>query len=157
MWLNQRGREAHGIVAPGKEAEDLKAEICTRLRGLRDEEKGEIGINEMFDTAKLYQGPYMADAPDIIIGYNPGYRVSWDCATGVIAGPVFEDNVKAWSGDHCIDPRLVPGIFLCTKKISREDPALIDIAPTTLELFGLKPLKHMDGRPLFDEKSLADA
>ena len=37
-------------------------------------------------------------------GYNAGYRCSWDMATGVVAGNLFEDNVKAWSGDHCIDP-----------------------------------------------------
>ena len=157
MWLNVKGREAHGIVEPGKEAAALKQELCDRLRGLRDEEKGQIGINEMFDTAKLYQGPYMTDAPDIIIGYNPGYRVSWDCATGVVSGQVFEDNVKAWSGDHCIDPRLVPGVFFCTRKIAKKDPALIDIAPTTLRLFGLEPPKHMDGQWLFDDKGFADA
>jgi predicted AlkP superfamily phosphohydrolase/phosphomutase len=153
MWLNVKGREAHGIVEPGKEAQALRAELISKLRGLRDEEKGEVGINEMFDTDKLYSGPYMSDAPDLIIGYNPGYRVSWDCATGVVAGPVFEDNTKAWSGDHCIDPRLVPGVFFCTKKIQKKDPALIDIAPTTLKLFGVDPPKHMDGAPLFDSEA----
>jgi len=157
MWLNLRGREAHGIVEPGKEAQELKRELMARLRALRDEEKGEVGINEMFDTAALYQGPYLSDAPDLIIGYNAGYRVSWDCATGMVSGPVFEDNRKAWSGDHCIDPRLVPGIFLCTKKISKKDPALIDIAPTTLRLFGLEPPKHMDGEPLFDKEAFSRA
>jgi hypothetical protein len=37
----------------------------------------------------------------------------------VVAGPVFEDNVKAWSGDHCIDPRLVPGVFFCNRTVER--------------------------------------
>ena len=53
-----------------------------------------------------------SNAPDLMIGYNAGYRASWDGATGVVAGPVFDDNTKAWSGDHCIDPRLVPGRVL---------------------------------------------
>jgi hypothetical protein len=65
------------------------------------------------------------------------------------SGPVFEDNVKAWSGDHIVDPRLVPGIFFCTEPIDVEDPGLVDIAPTVLRLFGLEPPPHMDGRPLF--------
>ncbi len=155
MWLNLKGREAHGIVEPGNPAQELKRELMAKLRGLRDEEKREVGINEMFDTAALYQGPYLSDAPDLIIGYNAGYRVSWDCATGMISGPVFEDNRKAWSGDHCIDPRLVPGIFLCSKKIRKKDPALIDIAPTTLRLFGLDPPKHMDGEPLLDAEAFS--
>ena len=81
--------------------------------------------------------------------------MSWDCATGVVAGPVFEDNVKAWSGDHCVDPRLVPGVFFCNRKIDRESPSLVDIAPTVLRLFGLEPPPHMDGEPLFSEGTLA--
>lgn len=118
-----------------------------KLRGLRDEEKKGVGINEAFDTAEIYDGPY-SSAPDFVIGYNAGYRTSWDCATGVVAGPVFEDNVKAWSGDHCIDPRLVPGVFFCNRKVTAEEPALVDIAPTALKLFGIEPPAHMDGRPL---------
>lgn len=149
MYLNLEGREAEGIVKPGREATELKVEIATKLRGLIDAEKGEIGINEAFETAKLYTGPYLVNAPDWLIGYNAGYRTSWDCATGVVAGPVFEDNVKAWSGDHCIDPRIVPGIFFCNRKIDDDDPALMDIAPTALRLFGLDPPAHMDGKALF--------
>ena len=117
LFLNLEGREAQGIVAPGAEAAALKAEIVAKLHGLRDEEKKAVGINEAFDTAALYAGPYLENAPDLIIGYNAGYRISWDCATGVVAGAVFEDNLKPWSGDHCVDPRLVPGVFFCNRKM----------------------------------------
>ncbi len=109
MFLNIRGREAMGTVEPGAAAQALKAEIIGKLHALRDNEKNAVGVNEAFDTSKLYQGPYLQNAPDLLIGYAPGYRTSWDCASGVVAGHVFEDNVKAWSGDHCVDPREVPG------------------------------------------------
>ena len=148
MFLNVKGREQHGIVAPGAEVAALKREIIGKLNGLLDSETGQIGIREAFDTSALYSGPYLENAPDLLIGYNAGYRTSWDCATGVVAAPVFEDNVKAWSGDHCIDPRLVPGVFFCNRSIESDDPALIDIAPTALKLFGIEPPAHMDGRPL---------
>jgi predicted AlkP superfamily phosphohydrolase/phosphomutase len=148
MFLNLKGREQHGIVEPGAGAAAVKAEIIRKLNGLRDEEKGEIGVREAFDTALLYSGPYLENAPDLLIGYNAGYRTSWDCATGMVAGPVFEDNVKAWSGDHCIDPRLVPGVFFCNRRVDTEDPALIDIAPTALRLFGIDPPAYMDGKVL---------
>ena len=118
-----------------------------------DDEKSEVGVNEAFITANLYTGPYLGNAPDLLIGYNAGYRTSWDCATGMVSGPVFEDNVKAWSGDHCIDPRLVPGVLFCNRAIDDDDPALIDIAPTALKLFGLKPPAHMDGKALFEASS----
>jgi predicted AlkP superfamily phosphohydrolase/phosphomutase len=150
IYLNVKGREAQGTVAPGDDVRVLKAELVSRLSGLRDEEKGEVGIREAFDTGALYQGPYVAEAPDLLIGYNAGYRASWDCATGVVAGPVFEDNTKAWSGDHTVDPRLVPGVLFCTHVVGAEDPGLIDIAPTVLKIFGQTPPPHMDGRALWD-------
>ena len=148
MFLNVRGREAQGVVEPRTEVAALKAELIARLNGLRDAERDAIAIREAFDTATLYTGPYVANAPDLLIGYNAGYRASWDGATGVVAGPVFDDNTKAWSGDHCIDPRLVPGVFFCNRSIESADPALIDIAPTALRLFGIEPPAYMDGRPL---------
>jgi predicted AlkP superfamily phosphohydrolase/phosphomutase len=148
MYLNLRGREAHGVVQPGAEADGLKAEIVAKLNGLRDDAMREVGVREVFDTARIYDGPYRDNAPDLLIGYNAGYRTSWDCASGVVAGPVFEDNVKPWSGDHCIDPRLVPGVFFCNRAITEEEPALVDIAPTALRLFGIEPPRYMDGRPL---------
>ncbi|MEE8368858.1 MAG: alkaline phosphatase family protein, partial [Thermoanaerobaculia bacterium] len=153
MFLNIKDRESEGIVAAGEEVEALKAEIIAKLNGLMDPEKGEVGINEAFDTAKLYQGPYKGNAPDLLIGYNKGYRTSWDCASGVVSGPLFEDNTKAWSGDHCVDPRIVPGVIFCNRQIDKDDPAIIDIAPTVLELFGIAPPAHMDGRSLFTTKN----
>jgi predicted AlkP superfamily phosphohydrolase/phosphomutase len=157
MFLNLEGREASGIVKPGEEAAALKQELMRKLAGLKDPEAGKVAINELFETARLYQGPYIGNAPDFLIGYNEGYRVSWDCATGVVAGPIFEDNVKAWSGDHCVDPRLVPGVFFCNRKIDRADPGLVDIAPTALRVFGMDPPAHMEGRPLFEKDPLAAA
>jgi predicted AlkP superfamily phosphohydrolase/phosphomutase len=148
MYLNIKGRETEGTVEPGDEARALKAELISKLNGLRDEEEDRVGINEVFDAAKVYDGPYTGNAPDLLIGYNAGYRVSWDCASGVVAGPTFEDNTKAWSGDHCLDPRLVPGVFFCSHAIDEDDPALIDIAPTALKLFGLEPARHMEGKVL---------
>ena len=157
MFLNVKGREGQGIVEQGAEADALKAELISKLNGLKDEEKGDVGIKEVFDTAEVYGGPYIGNAPDLIIGYNGGYRISWDCATGMVSGPVFEDNIKAWSGDHCIDPRLVPGVLFCNRAIESEDPALIDIAPSALRLFGLEPPKHMDGKSLFSKEAFQGA
>jgi len=154
IFLNIEGREAQGIVKPGAEVEALKAELKKGLDGLEDDEKGVVAINEAFDTDVLYRGPYKGNAPDLLIGYNHGYRISWDCASGVVAGAVFEDNVKAWSGDHIVDPRLVPGVFLANHPIEKDDPAIIDLAPTVLSLFGLTPPPHMEGRPIVAGTSL---
>ncbi|MEJ2342419.1 MAG: alkaline phosphatase family protein, partial [Gemmatimonadales bacterium] len=157
LFLNVEGREAKGIVKSGEEAEALKAELIGRLSGLIDEQSGETAIQEAFDTASLYSGPYLKNGPDVLIGYNVGYRISWDGATGVVEGPIFTDNVKPWSGDHGIDPRLVPGVFFSDRSIGCDDPALIDVAPSALWLFGIQPPSYMDGKVLFTEDFTAVA
>jgi len=153
LFINLKGREEHGIVEVGAESEALKAELISKLSGLVDTDKDEVGINEAFDTDQIYRGPYKGNAPDLLIGYNHGYRISWDCASGKVAGPVFEDNVKAWSGDHIVDPRLVPGIFLCNHSIARKDPHIVDLAPTIMTLFGVAKAPHMEGSSLIDASS----
>jgi predicted AlkP superfamily phosphohydrolase/phosphomutase len=155
IYINQKGREAHGIVPPGDETKKLKAELSSRLAGLKDDKDGCTAINKLFDQDEIPPGPYKENCPDLIVGYNEGYRVSWDSVTGVVNEIIFEDNAKAWSGDHCIDPRLVPGVFFCSSKINTETPHIIDIAPTALELFGISPPPHMDGRALLDPKNFS--
>ncbi len=148
IYLNIKGREAKGIVGPGAEAEALKAELVRKLGGLKDDAKGAVAINRLYDTAAVYSGPYKENAPDLIVGYAEGYRVSWDSVTGKVDATVFEDNVKAWGGDHCIDPQVVPGVLFTSIPLKEKDPSIMDVAPTVLELFGVKPPAHMDGRSL---------
>jgi hypothetical protein len=61
---------------------------------------------------------------------------------------VFHDNLKAWSGDHIIDPKLVPGVLLCNRKLAAAAPHITDLAPTILEHFGVPVPGHMDGKAL---------
>lgn len=150
VYLNLRGREAKGVVTPGEDAAGLKSELVRKLAGLKDSAGGSTAILRVYDRDSVYAGPFKDNAPDLIIGYNEGYRASWDGVTGIVNSVVFEDNTKAWSGDHCIDPALVPGVFFSNRKIRTKDPSIMDIAPTALELFGLTPPPHMDGRGLIE-------
>lgn len=155
LFLNLKGREDRGIVSPGDEAKALKADLVRQLTGLRDDIAGEVAITEAYDRDKIYKGPYKENAPDLVIGYNQGYRASWDSVTGIVNATIFEDNTKAWSGDHCIDPRHVPGVFFCSQKTSTKTPSIMDIAPTVLTIFGLPVPAHMDGRSLVDASPLS--
>jgi len=152
IYLNVKGREAEGIVDPA-EADALRDEIAEKLGGLVDPETGEVAINTVYNTRKIYRGPYTVEAPDLIPGYNDGYRVGWETAIGEVTDALFHDNKKAWSGDHCVDPKLVPGMFFCNRRVHDESPRLMDLGPTTLRLFGVDVPRHMDGRPL----TVADA
>jgi predicted AlkP superfamily phosphohydrolase/phosphomutase len=147
LYLNVKGREREGIVNAGKEAEALKDELREKLNGLVDPVLGTVAITGMFDCDGVYAGPYVDNAPDLIVGYGKGFRASWDSVMGKVTGTIFEDNIKAWSGDHCVDPRLVPGVLFSNRKITVEKPAIVDVAPTIMKLFGLALPSYFDGKP----------
>lgn len=152
MFINQEGREAQGIVEPGAATKQLVQELASRLTGLKDPERDEVAIHEAVPRGKVYKGPYTRAAPDLIMGYRAGYRVSWDAAVGKCGPVVFSDNTKAWSGDHCIHPELVPGVLFSNIKLNGQNANIIDVAPTALELFGVEKPAYMDGTSLLREE-----
>jgi len=154
IYLNLKGREAKGIVEPGEEAQKLRKEICEKLTGLKDPQTGEVAIRKAYDAYEYLSGPYLENSPDIIVGYNEGYRMDWDGTLGVVNEKIFSDNTKSWSGDHCIDPELVPGILFTNLKLSTDDCWIADLAPTILRLFDLKVPAYIDGRCLLTQKEL---
>ena len=149
LYINKKGREAQGIVAAGDEMREVKRAIIDGLTGLPDEEAGEIAINDVFDVTEVHsRGPYAEAGLDLIVGYNRGYRASWQGAVGQVMPSVFFDNTKSWSGDHCVDPRLVPGVIYSTHPVKSADPGIMDLAPTVLDLFGVEVPGHMNGKVL---------
>jgi len=149
LYINQKDREAQGIVAAGEETRAVKRRLIEGLSGLRDEQCEEVAINDVFDIDQVHgAGPYKNNGPDLIVGYNRGYRASWQGAVGRVSDSVLSDNTKSWSGDHCIDPRLVPGVLFSNLRVASRDPAIHDLAPTILNLFGVDVPSHMTGRAL---------
>jgi predicted AlkP superfamily phosphohydrolase/phosphomutase len=157
LFINRVGREKHGIVKPGAELEALCAELKQKLEALQDPLDGQPVIKEAFLTHEIHSGPYADAAPELLIGYHKGYRHSWECAVGAVTREVFSDNTRSWSGDHCVDPRLVPGVFWCNRRIATDTPRLIDMAPTVLDLFGIPIPGYMQGRPLFGAERKPEA
>jgi len=149
IFINKKGREGEGIVEDGDYI-PLKNEIRSKLKGLVDSETEEVAITDVVDTRNSFSGPYIDNAPDLMISYNVGYRTSWGCAKGRVTETIFDDNNKKWSGDHCIDPKLVPGILFCNRTIASEYPDIRDIAPTVLKLLGVKIPAYMEGNPLIE-------
>jgi predicted AlkP superfamily phosphohydrolase/phosphomutase len=148
IFVNIKDKFSQGIVDPGEEAERLRDEIAQRLAAVIDPKTGNKGIKRVFVAPKTYRGPYKDQAPDLIVGYDRGYRVSWDAAIGRTSKDIFHDNTKAWSGDHCVDPSVVPGVLFCNRPIESDNPRLLDIGPTVLDMFGVAVPDYMDGKAL---------
>jgi len=148
IFLNIKDKYSQGIVAAGSEADGLREEIAECLAKLADPVSGKSAIKRVYQAPKFYRGPYKDHAPDLIVGYERGYRVSWEAAIGKTTKDVFHDNTKAWSGDHCVDPSVVPGVLFCNRPVESEHPRLLDIGPTVLDMFGVAVPEYMDGKAL---------
>lgn len=148
IFLNLKGREGQGIVNPKTEAPHLRDEIAAKLTELIDPLRNQKAVKAVYNAWKIYRGPYRGNAPDLIVGYNIGYRASWETAVGQVTEEIFHDNTKAWSGDHCIDHSLVPGVLFCNREVGEDTPSLMDIGPTVLNMFGVDVPAHMDGKAL---------
>jgi predicted AlkP superfamily phosphohydrolase/phosphomutase len=145
VYLNLQGREEQGIVKR-EEAQNLKQDLVGKLTGLVDEKDDKTAIQAVYQASDIYSGPFLNSAPDLIVGYAEGYRASWDASIGRVTQTIFDDNRKAWRGDHCVDPPLVPGVLFSNLKITTDDPGIEDLAPTALSLFGVKAPVWMEGR-----------
>jgi len=148
IYLNRIGREYSGIVSE-QEAKNLKQEIAKRLRQSLDPKTGETVVRNVYEQEDVFKGTYMNDAPDLFVGFNRGYRASWQTALGSVPQPLIEDNRKKWSGDHLIDSDLVPGVIFSNKEMDLKDASITDIAPAILGLFNAPHSKRMLGKALF--------
>ena len=149
MYVNLAGREKKGIVAE-KERRRLLDEIGEKLLGVRDENGSQV-IKSVHQVDDLYPGADHAVAPDMIVGYNEGYRASWETVLGQMPDDLLVDNLDRWSGTHLIAADLVPGVFLSNRKVTSDRPTIRDIAPTILREFGIAIPPEMTGQNLFTE------
>jgi len=149
LYINQRGRELEGPVEPGAASDALIREIAGKLERAVDPKTGERAIARAYVAKDVYRGPYAADAPDIVLGFNRGYRISFGSPLGRFPKEVFEDNTEKWSGDHMGAAEILPGILFSNRPMRSESPALYDLTATILDLFGIEAQPGMIGRPIF--------
>jgi predicted AlkP superfamily phosphohydrolase/phosphomutase len=149
LYLNLRGRERNGIVPPGPEAEKLLKEIKAKLERVTDPENGLRVVRRAHVAGGVYSGEYVEAAPDIIVGYDWGYRTSWESALGDVTADLITTSKEKWSGDHCGATEVVPGVLFSSSKIKLAQPHLYDLAPTILAEFGIEKPDDMVGHNVF--------
>ena len=152
IYLNKEGREREGIVKE-QEAEGLKEAISEKLKQWKDGQADEEIVRNVYKKEEIFIGPYKDNAPDLFVGFNAGYRASWKTALGGIPEMLIEDNNKKWSGDHLVDPALVPGVIFINKKLKLKEPSIVDIASTILDLFDITKPKEIHGKELFKDET----
>jgi predicted AlkP superfamily phosphohydrolase/phosphomutase len=148
IYFNMKGREGTGTVQPGNESHVLAKKIKGELLRFKDPATGDSIIQAVYERGEIYHGPYTENAPDMVVGFNAGYRMSWQTAIGSTPRKLVEDNLKKWTGDHCMDAKVVPGILLINQKVRPCEPGLIDLAPTIMDCFGLAGSGNVEGKSL---------
>ncbi len=148
LYVNLKGRERDGIVQPGAEYDALLDDLAAKLEAVTDGNGRQV-IRKVHRADRAYKGDATAFAPDLIVGYSRDYRASWDTCLGDMGKEILYDNDSAWSADHCADVSEVPGILFCNRAIAKKDPALIDLAPTILDEFGLPIPRSIEGTGIF--------
>ncbi|MDX2035369.1 MAG: alkaline phosphatase family protein [Isosphaeraceae bacterium] len=147
IYLNRKGREGSGIVAPA-DADALGREIAERLAGMVDPQDGATAIRRVRGRDEAYSGPCVDRAPDLLVDFAPGYRASWGTSLGGVPAGRIEDNTRLWSGDHIIDPEAAPGVLFIDRRFRGERASLVDLAPTILDALGVPKGSAMEGSSL---------
>ncbi len=130
-WANSRAYALglNGLYLTGADGEDVKR----RLLGWRDPKNGQAVVEAVAET---HPAPDNRDiAPDLIVGYSPGYRASWATGLGEVPAVELEDNTDAWIADHCIDAAEVPGVLFATKGFDLPHASLKSLSGAILKLF----------------------
>ena len=157
IWINLKGREPQGIVAPGEEYEQLRREIVERLRSLTDPDTGQPIMDRVYLREEIYHGDQMEPAPDIVAApcQNPHVRTRLSHTTNNPA------PVQTLGRQQLLNDFLPQGLhrshgvfFVEGAGIKQgyqvADAHIMDVAPTILHLLGMSVPRFMDGRVLLD-------
>ncbi|MCK4835533.1 MAG: alkaline phosphatase family protein [Candidatus Aminicenantes bacterium] len=147
LYLNQKGREGQGIVTRA-ERRKLLEELKAKLEMISDPKSGEKVIAQAYITEDHFSKDFLDRAPDIIVGFNRGYRCGDGAALGGFSEEMLSDRMDWWSGDHLVDPSLVPASFISSFKINNKLPHIKDLAPTILKYFGIEKVPTVKGKSL---------
>ena len=151
IYFNLKGREAKGIVKPGEEYDHLLDEIAMKLMEVRDPLNGKPVFSAIYKSKDVYRGDYMSAAPELQLGFAEGYRTSKETMLGGIPPALITNNLSKWSGDHSASAmEETPGVLFANRPIDKDNPAIIDFAPTALGFFDVGTPPVMEGSSFFD-------
>lgn len=109
IYLNLRNREGRGSVQ-----EDQKEMVINRLAEDLNKWEGPDGkqvVHHLHQRTEVFEGPLADYGPDMLVGYNAGYRASRETGMGEWGAEEIDQNKDHWGADHCFDAEIVPGVL----------------------------------------------
>lgn len=142
IFLNVKGRERDGRVAPGEEYERLRERLAVEAEALRDPESGDRVVLRAYRREELYEGPSLEAAADLILapvnGYDPKGAIWKEELTHkdptMVGMHTYEDAMFCLSGAQLAADNGSVGI--------------LDVLPTILSWLDVALPPDADGRTL---------
>jgi predicted AlkP superfamily phosphohydrolase/phosphomutase len=150
IFINLKGREAGGIVLPGRHYEQVRDELAAALQALRDPETHAPVVQSVFRREELYAGPFLDLLPDLVFDLGDGPYLAGDALdaermlealpAGFVQGRHRSTGILAAIGPDIRSAGQMPV----------EGARIVDVAPTLLFALGLPIPEDMDGLPLLE-------
>jgi predicted AlkP superfamily phosphohydrolase/phosphomutase len=153
IYINMKGREREGIVDP-KDYEKCRTSVAKALSLLKDPDTGEGIIDKVYRREKLYDGPFVERAPDLIFTFVDGacrLRPSQEVA-GKDGHWLRPHRAENWaSGNHRLEGIFAfsgPGVRSGGAELA--DQSVLSVAPVVLYAMGLPVPDDMDGEVILE-------
>jgi predicted AlkP superfamily phosphohydrolase/phosphomutase len=144
IFINLKGREPQGIVAPGSEYDELIDRMSRELLGMRLPD-GSSPVEAVFKGKDLY--PDNVNTPDLFIKWAKGFDIVKEGEPDSIVRALRRRSVNAWSGTHVEEGILImagPDVLRAELQQARIE----DVAPTVYHLLGMPVPKMLEGSVL---------
>jgi len=143
--INLQGRESRGRVAV-EDYEQTRDDIIKAIKRLKDPISNEKLYQEIFKREEIYKGPYLQNAPDIIILFKGEYKPSLFIGD---KNKIFSDSLRSYiTGNHHMRGIFIANGLNIKKNVKLKHANLIDVAPTLLHILDIPVPADMDGKIL---------
>jgi len=155
IWLNVRGRDPLGTVAPGRDYEALLERLRADLLAWRHPVSGARIVAAVHRRDEIYTGGCVDGAPDLVLepALENGYSYVWLPSTGgerASVRPLAPAEYVAGKGGGMNGSHRADGLWAlagpAVPRGMRAAASITDVAPTVLHLAGLPVASWMDGR-----------
>ena len=143
--INVVGRDPAGIVRPGREYEELRDLLATRLRQLINPATGRAALADVSVTDDAHPGPHRDVFPDLTGYWSPEAPIEALYSPGY--GTVVGAHRDMRTGGHGPDGMVVVG----GARGPLTGAHIVDVAPTVLALLGVPAPPDLDGRSLLSQ------
>ncbi len=115
--------------------------VKKQLTKVRDPQTGKPVVKEIFHRDEIYHGPYLNQAPDIIMLLEEGYK-----ATTTLSGTKIIEDVSILQGTHEREGIFIAAGPTIVQNIKIDEIHIQDLAPTILHLMQVRIPDNVDGK-----------